>query len=283
MNKTAIEYVDYTWNPVTGCLNGCEYCYARRIANRCGNQDMGYTSYPLEDEKRIIDLTLPIQTGTGRVLPYPYGFHPTFHRHRLDDPAKLKKPSTVFVCSMADLFGDWVPDEWIYKVFEACEKAPQHRYLFLTKNPARYRDVEDGYSDGFIGYDEQAEDDGRPPFLFGATVTNEEQLCEAYESPAEWLSIEPLLEDISDAFDECSVLFAPYDSSSEYPRWKWVVIGAETGNRKDKVVPERAWIDSIVKDCRFWKTPVFMKGSLKDLMGTDFVQELPWEEVAGCE
>jgi protein gp37 len=48
------------------------------------------------------------------------------------------KPQTVFVGSMGDLFGDWVPDEWVEAVFVACAKAPQHTYVFLTKNPKRY-------------------------------------------------------------------------------------------------------------------------------------------------
>ena len=49
---------------------------------------------------------------------------------RLKEPEQKTKPQTIFVCSMSDLFGAWVPDEWIEAVFEACEKAPQHRYLF---------------------------------------------------------------------------------------------------------------------------------------------------------
>ncbi|MCL2461960.1 MAG: phage Gp37/Gp68 family protein, partial [Defluviitaleaceae bacterium] len=71
--------------------------------------------------------------------PYPFYFKPTFHRYRLGEPARMKKPKNIFVCSMADMFGDWVPDEWIKAVFEACEAIPRHRYLFLTKNPARYK------------------------------------------------------------------------------------------------------------------------------------------------
>ena len=128
MNKTKIEYADYTWNPVTGCLHECEYCYARKQAKRFSSI-VGIPNGKIHD--------LPINFTYK--CKYPYGFDPTFHRYRLDEPSQVKTPSTIFVCSMADLFGEWVPDEWIQKIFEACADAPQHRYLFLTKNPKRYR------------------------------------------------------------------------------------------------------------------------------------------------
>ena len=58
---------------------------------------------------------------------------------------------------------------------------------------------------------------------------------------------------------------------------KWVIIGAETGNRKDKVIPKREWVDNIVEAASITNMKVFMKGSLRDLMGDDFLQEFPWE------
>jgi protein gp37 len=109
MNKTSIEWCDYTWNPVTGCLHGCSYCYARKIAERFKGSKA-----------------------------WPRGFEPMFHAERLNDPTKMKKPQTIFVCSMADLFGEWVPDLWIHSVFDEIWKAPHHTYIFLTKNPDRY-------------------------------------------------------------------------------------------------------------------------------------------------
>ena len=106
MNKSSIEWTDYTWNPVTGCKHGCPYCYARKIAERFRGGDA-----------------------------WPNGFDPMFHPERMDDPQKMKKPQTIFVCSMADLFGDWVPYEWQHRVFDACMDASRHTYIFLTKNP----------------------------------------------------------------------------------------------------------------------------------------------------
>lgn len=141
MNKTKIEWCDSTWNPVTGCMHGCVYCYARQMANRF----KGYDKITLPDtsiSKGQHVLEVPA-AKRGKVAPYPFNFDPTFHRYHLDEPQKWKNPRTIFVCSMTDLFGDWVPDEWIEAVFEACGKAPQHRYLFLTKNPKRYIELAD--------------------------------------------------------------------------------------------------------------------------------------------
>lgn len=59
---------------------------------------------------------------------------------------------------------------------------------------------------------------------------------------------------------------------------RWTIIGAETGRRKNKVTPEHAWIDNILEAAAFTGVKVFMKESLRELMGADFRQEFPWEE-----
>ena len=136
-SKTKIDWCDATWNPVTGCLHGCEYCYARRIAERFRAREI----YDPECQCQRHLIERGMLTGTGKPLEldypweqknkdgsitnaaYPFGFEPTFHRYKLDEPQRWKKPRTIFVCSMADLFGKWVPDEWIEQVFEACEAA----------------------------------------------------------------------------------------------------------------------------------------------------------------
>lgn len=113
MKKTKIEWCDSTWNPVTGCLHGCEYCYARAMAKR----------FP---------------------AVYPNGFEPMFYKDRLNQFDNCKGRN-IFVCSMGDLFGDFIPDEWIEKVLDKCEQNQQHNYLFLTKNPERYWDILMGF------------------------------------------------------------------------------------------------------------------------------------------
>lgn len=255
-STTRIDWADATWNPVTGCLHGCEYCYARAIANRFKGSDID-----IEDAGPPIQATLydPIcrtdKSGKTRIAPYPYGFTPTFHRYKLDEPKRWTKPRTIFVCSMADLFGEWVPDEWIKAVFEACEAAPQHRYLFLTKNPARYIEL--------------ARKDMLPrQHWYGYSATKQSQLWSfhhADECPCInlFVSIEPILEPMKPNFST----HTPAD---------WVIIGAETGSRRGLVKPEKSWIDNILTECEYSGRPVFMKDSLREIMGSDFRQEFPW-------
>jgi protein gp37 len=250
MNKSKIEWCDYTWNPVTGCLHGCTYCYARRIANRFGLHLE--TNKPKVLEKKYSYETHCMMTGEKDYISsfYPYDFYPTFHKYRLAEPQKVKKPQKIFVCSMADLFGDWVPDEWIEEVFKACETAPWHKYLFLTKNFIGYKDIK--YTSNI---------------WLGNTITRQKEFIREIGRPLganRFYSIEPILEPIK----------LPQNN---IPRKnvQWVIIGAETGNRKGKVIPKREWVDDIVSQCRQADVPVFMKNSLKDLMGDDFIQQWP--------
>ncbi len=261
LNKTKIEWCDATWNPVTGCLHGCEYCYARRIAERFKgwNSDAGCVSH-VGPTATIMELDRqPERTtknGQIQTAPFPFGFAPTFHRYRLDEPQEWKKPQTIFVCSMADLFGEWVPDDWIEEVFAACQKAPQHRYLFLTKNPARYLKL--------------AEADMLPcneNFWYGSTATG--PYVEAFFSKEHntFVSIEPLLEPFEDA-----------GAHGIHKYTNWAVIGAETGNRAGKVVPEREWIEVIVAAFRRYGKPVYMKDSIAPIVGEENMRrEFPWE------
>lgn len=271
MNKSKIEWCDSTWNPVTGCLHNCDYCYARRIANRFKLMD----TEDLKEAEEVIQfiygmesprdytitgecVSLNVPVGCEHNEPYPFNFRPTFHRYRLNEPARKTKPQKIFVCSMADLFGDWVPDEWIEEVFKACAAAPQHKYLFLTKNPKRYA--------SFM----MSQVIKAPNYWFGTTVTQNVGIDgQDHFTPSDintFTSIEPLQRPID--FTVCG---------DKHFKWmsKWVIIGAETGNRKGKVIPKREWVESIVFECHKAGVPVFMKNSLKDLMGDDFIQEWP--------
>lgn len=281
-DKTKIDWADATWNPVTGCLHGCPYCYARGIANRFG----GATYYSINKDGKIVedklippdevthvldepimkDLLCPDGSTKSVKTAYPYHFEPTFHRYKLEEPQHWRKPRTIFVCSMADLFGSWVPDEWIKAVFDACRKAPQHRYLFLTKNPERLIDLS---CEGKLPTDNN--------MWYGTTVTKSSDtgFFWWFRSPEHntFLSIEPLLAPFPEEPGIRPIL----------DRINWVIIGAETGNRKGKVVPEWSWVRSIeiaCEDMSGWQRrciPVFMKESLRGIMGDDFRQEFPWE------
>lgn len=91
MNKTKIEWCDSTWNPVTGCKHGCDYCYARRIAGRFGTQLPDHSGYP-EAHGGVHCLENKIKEN-----PYPYLFEPTFLPFRLKEPERKTKPQTIFV------------------------------------------------------------------------------------------------------------------------------------------------------------------------------------------
>jgi protein gp37 len=245
VNKTKIDWADMTWNPVTGCLHGCEYCYARKIARRFCHDPWN----TVEDGINHF-LGLPMQNEfykDGRIDPYPYGFDPTLHTQRLDEPQKVKKSQRIFVVSMGDLFGDWVPDSWIEEVFKACEAAPWHKYLFLTKNPKRYLSL---YNKKIFPYKEN--------FWFGTTITGpDDEFVWVENTPYKtFISIEPLLKPLGKL------------ESGHMP--DWVIIGEQTG--PGAIPPKPEWVESIIEQCRAAGMPVFVKNPLYKLFP---VQEWP--------
>ena len=203
----------------------------------------------MASDDALVDLDSPhTRQDNGQVNPYPYGFVPTMHRYLLSEPIDWKKSRRVFVCSMADLFGDWVPQEWIDAVFEACELAPQHKYLFLTKDPKRYEKLCRGHmpDNWWFGFTKTGPDAPEPFATHHSTHT--------------FISVEPLLQSIH--------------PKSVYGV-EWAIIGAETGSRKNKVYPEKKWVMDIADICEKAGVPVFMKESLRYLVGPDFRQEWP--------
>lgn len=259
MNKSKIDWCDFSWNPVTGCHNTCEYCYARKQARRfSGDIRLNAGSDQIQIDRQTYTCTLkePFKNQSGRVLPFPAGFTPTFHEYRLSMPAQKKKPANIFVCSMADLFGDWVPDEWIEKVFSACEAAPWHNYLFLTKNPNRYCELANS---------------GKLPkhdnWWYGTTITNKGQRIFgggiAYNT---FISVEPLKEYLDVGL-------------GSFGGARWIIVGAETGNSVNKVKPEKEWIKNVIEAAKITQAAVLLKDSkeMREAWGDDLIQELPPE------
>lgn len=259
MNKSKIDWADYSWNPVTGCRHNCPYCYARIMSRRFSGDvrlNKAVTDqYEYDKERDLYILENPFITRADRALNYPFGFEPTLHKYRLDMPQKIKMTSNVFVGSMADLLGEWVPDKWIEIIFKACEEAPQHNYLFLTKNPKRYTKLAEK---GILPMNNN--------HWYGSTVTTEKDLFFYSGKHNTFLSIEPILSKFETIGDQ-----------DKHAVCDWIIIGAETGNRKERVAPEKEWIMNIKEQCNFAGIPIFMKESLRKLMGQDFVQEYPEE------
>lgn len=246
MNKTKIDWATMSWNPVTGCRHGCPYCYARRTAHRFngGREDPEPLAGGLHELEEKIKST-----------PYPYGFEPTLHRYRLNQPERQAEPQTVFVCSMADLFGKWVPVSWIVEVLDACQRAPQHRYLFLTKNPERYLEL-----------DRVALLPHENNFWYGCTATKKDDV---FMYPTPWANM--------NTFWSMEPLLGPVDINAVGGLPQWVILGAETGNRTDKVVPHREWVNQITEVCAANETPVFYKSNLREYFPDLPASEFPWE------
>lgn len=267
INKTPIEWCTHTWNPVTGCRNGCPYCYARSIANRFGTNrsesiylkdhvaNGEVVVIPGNDTRTLTDAMFEVNAPVYD-NPYPFRFRPTFRRYLLDELRKSRTAKDIFVCSMADLFGDWVPLRWIRDVLDACSAAPKHRYLFLTKNPARYDQL-----------NQFALLPREKNFWYGATVTRtaDFERWPLWLWHNEFLSVEPLLGRVE--------LHKAHIIS---PRW--VIVGAETGNYRpvNKVTPERAWVDEIAAFCEKRGIPVFYKDSLRKLFPDLPPSAYPW-------
>lgn len=266
MNKSKIEWCKYTWNPVTGCRHGCPYCYAANIAHRfaqadteCGNCSISpdcpgktnkgkcpdFREYRPSERIHVLDTKKYGFYPKKHYINFPYGFEPTLHRYRMQEPGEVKTPSTIFVCSMADLFGDFIPDEWVFEVFKACAEYPQHRYMFLTKNPRRYEDL---MAAGKLPKSEN--------MWYGTTITTSKDNYFHSGKYNSFLSIEPIQGPIHPFY---------YDV-------KWVIVGQETGNRKERITAKPEWINDIYIVCHQNGIPVFMKDNLSGVV-ENLIQE----------
>lgn len=116
-DKSAIEWTEATWNPVTGCDEvspGCAHCYAKTFAERW----RGVPGHP-----------------------YEHGFDLQFWPHRLDQPLKWSRPRMIFVNSMSDLFHDGIPLSYIEQVFHVMGRAEHHTFQILTKRHERLAEL----------------------------------------------------------------------------------------------------------------------------------------------
>ena len=190
MNKTKIEWCDYTVQVITGCENDCHYCYARRIANQLRNQ------------------------GIAR---YRNGFKPTFHPEDLDKPKLFPKGSKVFISSMGEVFGEWVKEEWQQAVFDMVKKYNKHTYLVLTKCPEGMKDWVDTI-------------DRLQNLWIGVTCDNKyalhrvKVLQDLPVSNLKFISFEPLLGRVSPG----RIVDIDGKINSYLDKISWVIIGAQT-------------------------------------------------------
>ena len=265
MNKTAIEWVrgangsqGYTWNPITGCLNRCPYCYARRLAE--GRLRQAYLGGKYE--------LAPSLSG-GKVIINTDPFYPRFWADRLGQIPMLGSTSSlgIFVCDMGDLFGAGIPMGWTKRVLDILGGHWQHRFYLLTKQPQNLL--------RFSPFPDNA--------WVGVTATGREMFEEALDklkvtdATLKYISIEPLLEAIPFNMERLA-----------YCGVKWLIIGAMTG-RKAKIEelaqqypqltpmpygkiwtlqPQPVWVKEIVSAATKVGIPVFLKNNLKPLIAS---------------
>jgi len=256
VNHTKIEWADYTFNPVTGCLNNCYYCYAKKITNRFGEKfhkgNSKIHELVIYDDTRLdikTDFKGDFSLGklpVGWDSPYPFCFEPTLHYYKLNEPLEVKKPSRIFVCSMGELFGHWIPDYWIEEVINITKKVHWHTFIFLTKNPRRYLEFEFPKNCWLGETIDGTNDDPDRDISHGKLS----------KSNIEFVSFEPLIGEILPIINF-------YD---------WIIIGGLTGGYKYKR-PDKT-IKKIINRARKNNIPVFLKDNLK---WNEKIQEFPDE------
>lgn len=261
-DKTAIEWTDATWNPVTGCAKvsaGCKHCYAEREWPRMQKLTQAYAGRDFTDVRT--------------------------HADRLDQPLRWKRPRMIFVNSMSDLFHEDVPDYFIDQVFAVMALTPQHTFQVLTKRPERMRqyfaarrkgdpwaEAADYIAD-LIGMDEhpivlEPRDIPLPNVWLGVSVENQaaadERIPLLLDTPAavRWISAEPLIGPVSFRWAVW------HDYSSREPGFvhnqldgmrviDWVVVGGESGPKARPMHPQ--WARDLRDQCAAAGVPFLFK------------------------
>ena len=223
-----IEWTDFTWNPIAGCRHGCAWTMPDGVMANCYAED--------------------VADGVASAA-YPHGFeHHYWRPETLDEPLKVKTPSRIFVGSMADVFGAWVPDDQIRAILDVCAQAYWHDFQFVTKNAPRLLKFE--YPPNvWTGVSVP------PSVMFGKLLSRKQQtamlartlaVLANVKSAVRWMSIEPLSWDIAPEMEQADL--------------DWVVIGAASSGKK-YYPPEEEWVENLV--WTLGNIRKFFKGNLK--------------------
>lgn len=202
---TAIEWTEMTWNPVTGCTKlsqGCKHCYAETLSKRFWG------------ERSFTDVQV--------------------HEDRLDQPRKWRKPRTVFVNSMSDLFHEAVSTEFIARVFSVMRECPQHTFQILTKRAERLASLAPTLTWPENVWMGVSVEDGRVIHRIG--------LLRNVPAAVRFLSLEPLI--------------GPLERL-ELGGIDWVIVGGESGPGARPM--RQQWVDSIFQQCRGANVAFFFK------------------------
>ncbi|MEK6616236.1 MAG: phage Gp37/Gp68 family protein [Bacteroidota bacterium] len=200
MAQSSIEWTELTWNPTTGCNKisaGCKFCYAEVMSRRLKAMGM---------EK------------------YENGFNLAVHEDELSTPREWKKPKTVFVNSMSDLFHKDIPLSFIKNVFKVMNDTPQHTYQILTKR-----------GDVLLKHNKHLT--WTKNIWMGVSVENEKVVdridyLRKTDAYVKFLSLEPLI--------------APLNNLN-LKNINWVIVGGESGHGARPMKHE--WVWDIKKQC----------------------------------
>lgn len=264
MNRSPIPWLGtngFTWNPVTGCTFGCDYCYARTIARRFTEATPAMIAEALEEfEGTAFNAELHNEMAP-RV--FPVGFLPTVYSHRMSEPSRARGASKViFVSSMGDLFDAAFSDEVIAEVIRNIAVAKDHTFVLLTKQAERMQQFMSRCGDnermGWVTHDGTPpaggyEGTGRivgygewplPNLILGVTVTNQEdadtRVPLLLETPAAYrmVSVEPMLGPVDLSFINTTpplnalagvrALMKGETQTARIPSLDFVAIGAKT-------------------------------------------------------
>ena len=245
--KNKIGWCDMTWNPVWGCLNKCEYCYARKIAKRFAEFIAEYEIDEIYDGSIDGNSIISFYNEKKEDIE---DFIPMF-LHSQFKKKFPKKPQRIFVGSMSEIY--YWEKEWVEKILEKVKQYPQHTFIFLTKFPVvycKYIFPENCWLGVTIT-------DNNEAYFLDNIYMNEN------DNRIKFICIEPILSDIN-----------PYFFKKGFD---WVIAGAETGSKKGKMIIKERWIKNIISGCIKFNIPVYLKDSLKGIYPVE-IKEFPKEE-----
>ena len=230
--KSSIEWTESTWNPVTGCNKispGCKNCYAERLAKRL--KAMGQANYK-------------------------NGFKLTLQPQMLELPLGWKKPQTIFVNSMSDLFHKNVPLEYIQQVFDVMKRAYWHRFQVLTKRSERLAEL-------------SSQLEWSPNIWMGVSVESQKYVSRIDDlrqtnAKIKFLSLEPLIGPLKNL---------------ELNNIDWAIVGGESGYGARPIKED--WVIEIRKQCQAAEVAFFFKqwGGVNKKKTGRLLGDRTWDEM----
>lgn len=222
MNKTDIDWTDFSLNVITGCAGPnndgrhCSGCYAKSLAHgRLRRFYLANRTYVVGDPSDP--------------------FAPRFWPKRLEQPARLKKPSKIFICSMGELFNPNLPDSWLRAVFAMIRANPRHTFQLLTHQPRQLRRFSPFPPNAWVGVSAST----------NAEAVNASAHLYHIDAKVRFLSLEPLLSHI-----DGNTIFG----------LDWVIVGAQTGPGAQP--PKTEWVHDIASTANRYDVPLFLKKNL---------------------